>query len=159
MCVSGRVILQTPTIYWTLSGTHYGNYGIIVHVTQLRAPESKTVMCELFKMMTFQLLWLFGSQKHQSDLWPALVVCVCNISQMMYLSVLTYMMICFSRTQEAITDGLEIAVSPRSLHSELMCPICLDMLKNTMTTKECLHRFCADCIITALRSGWVCTSQ
>ncbi|NXS07521.1 RING2 ligase, partial [Neodrepanis coruscans] len=57
--------------------------------------------------------------------------------------------------QEAITDGLEIVVSPRSLHSELMCPICLDMLKNTMTTKECLHRFCADCIITALRSGSV----
>uniref|UniRef100_A0A2K6P0U5 E3 ubiquitin-protein ligase RING2 n=1 Tax=Rhinopithecus roxellana TaxID=61622 RepID=A0A2K6P0U5_RHIRO len=53
--------------------------------------------------------------------------------------------------QEAITH--EIVVSPRSLHSELMCPICLDMLKNTMTTKECLHRFCADCIIIALRSG------
>eukprot|EP00057_Strongylocentrotus_purpuratus_P029789 XP_011684263.1 PREDICTED: E3 ubiquitin-protein ligase RING2-like [Strongylocentrotus purpuratus] len=34
-----------------------------------------------------------------------------------------------------------------------MCPICLDMLKNTYTTKECLHRFCQDCIITALRSG------
>ena len=55
--------------------------------------------------------------------------------------------------QEAITDDTEIAVSPRSLHSELMCPICLDMLKNTMTTKECLHRFCQECIITALRSG------
>lgn len=55
--------------------------------------------------------------------------------------------------QEAITDNTEIAVSPRSLHSELMCPICLDMLKNTMTTKECLHRFCHNCIITALRSG------
>lgn len=55
--------------------------------------------------------------------------------------------------QEVITDATEIAVSPRSLHSELMCPICLDMLKNTMTTKECLHRFCHDCIITALRSG------
>lgn len=55
--------------------------------------------------------------------------------------------------QEAITDSTEIAVSPRSLHSELMCPICLDMLKKTMTTKECLHRFCSDCIITALRSG------
>ena len=55
--------------------------------------------------------------------------------------------------QEAITDNTEIAVSPRSLHSELMCPICLDMLKNTMTTKECLHRFCNECIITALRSG------
>uniref|UniRef100_A0A673JIA3 RING-type E3 ubiquitin transferase n=1 Tax=Sinocyclocheilus rhinocerous TaxID=307959 RepID=A0A673JIA3_9TELE len=47
----------------------------------------------------------------------------------------------------------EIDVSPRSLHSELMCPICLDMLKNTMTTKECLHRFCSECIVTALRSG------
>ncbi|CAD7686221.1 unnamed protein product [Nyctereutes procyonoides] len=55
--------------------------------------------------------------------------------------------------QEAITDGSEIVVSPRSLHSELMCPICLDMSKNAMTTKECLHRFCADCIMTALRSG------
>ena len=55
--------------------------------------------------------------------------------------------------QEAITDDTEIAVSPRSLHSELMCPICLDMLKSTYTTKECLHRFCQDCIITALRSG------
>ncbi|XP_011478989.2 E3 ubiquitin-protein ligase RING1 isoform X1 [Oryzias latipes] len=55
--------------------------------------------------------------------------------------------------QEVIVDGTEVAVSPRSLHSELMCPICLDMLKNTMTTKECLHRFCSDCIVTALRSG------
>lgn len=69
--------------------------------------------------------------------------------------VLSFSSMCCVPVQEAITDGLEIAVSPRSLHSELMCPICLDMLKNTMTTKECLHRFCADCIITALRSGWV----
>ncbi|ALC45966.1 Sce [Drosophila busckii] len=57
------------------------------------------------------------------------------------------------KPQEIITDSTEIAVSPRSLHSELMCPICLDMLKKTMTTKECLHRFCSDCIVTALRSG------
>uniref|UniRef100_A0A2I3T357 E3 ubiquitin-protein ligase RING2 n=1 Tax=Pan troglodytes TaxID=9598 RepID=A0A2I3T357_PANTR len=55
--------------------------------------------------------------------------------------------------QKAITDGLEIVVSPQSLHSDLMCPICLDMLKNTMTTKESLHRFCAQCNIIALRSG------
>jgi len=55
--------------------------------------------------------------------------------------------------QEAITDTTEIAVSPKSLQSELTCPICLDMLTSTMTTKECLHRFCAECIITALRSG------
>ena len=52
-----------------------------------------------------------------------------------------------------ITDNTVIAVTPRSLHSELMCPICLDMLKNTRTTKECLHRFCQECITTALRSG------
>uniref|UniRef100_A0A2I3HDH1 E3 ubiquitin-protein ligase RING2 n=1 Tax=Nomascus leucogenys TaxID=61853 RepID=A0A2I3HDH1_NOMLE len=58
-----------------------------------------------------------------------------------------------SKTWELITDGLEIVVSPRSLHSDLMCPICLDMLKNTMTTKESLHRFRADCIIIAFRSG------
>jgi hypothetical protein len=38
--------------------------------------------------------------------------------------------------QDSITDDTEISISPRSLHSELMCPICLDMLKNTMTTKE-----------------------
>ncbi|XP_067946215.1 E3 ubiquitin-protein ligase RING2-A-like isoform X2 [Watersipora subatra] len=55
--------------------------------------------------------------------------------------------------QEIISSDIEIKVSPRSLHSELMCPICLDMLKNTMTTKECLHRFCQECITTALRSG------
>jgi len=55
--------------------------------------------------------------------------------------------------QEAITDDTEIAVSARSLQSELTCPICLDMLTNTMTTKDCLHRFCQECIVTALRSG------
>lgn len=57
------------------------------------------------------------------------------------------------KPQEPIIDGTEIAVSPRSLQSELMCPICLDILKVTMTTKECLHRFCSDCIVTALRNG------
>ncbi|KAK7832760.1 hypothetical protein U0070_026956 [Myodes glareolus] len=55
--------------------------------------------------------------------------------------------------QAAITDDLEIVVSPGRLHSEFMCPICLDLMKKTMTTKECLHRFCADCITTALRRG------
>jgi E3 ubiquitin-protein ligase RNF1/2 len=54
---------------------------------------------------------------------------------------------------EITYDDTEIAVSPKVLQNELMCPICLDILKNTMTTKECLHRFCHDCIITALRAG------
>jgi E3 ubiquitin-protein ligase RNF1/2 len=54
---------------------------------------------------------------------------------------------------ELIDDDTEIAISPKMLQNELMCPICLDILKTTMTTKECLHRFCHDCIITALRAG------
>ncbi len=54
---------------------------------------------------------------------------------------------------EIIHDDTEIAISPQILQNELLCPICLDILKKTMTTKECLHRFCQECIITALRSG------
>ena len=87
------------------------------------------------------------------------------------------------KPHEVVTDQTVIGVSPRALHSELMCPICLDLMKNTHTTKEvsdystqqmriyyiiivthdivfinalsvqCLHRFCQECIITALRSG------
>lgn len=104
--------------------------------------KNRTLRCAISKMMsqTFELYL------HQWCTTPQIDVSLC---------VLTFISFCFVLAQEAITDGLEIAVSPRSLHSELMCPICLDMLKNTMTTKECLHRFCADCIITALRSGWV----
>ncbi|NXC19275.1 RING2 ligase, partial [Corythaeola cristata] len=59
----------------------------------------------------------------------------------------------FRTPHEAITDFFFFVVSPRSLFFELMCPIFFFFLKNTMTTFFCLHRFCADCIITALRSG------
>lgn len=56
--------------------------------------------------------------------------------------------------QEAITDSNTlVSVNLQNLHAELMCPICLDILKSTMTTKECLHRFCEECISTALRQG------
>lgn len=44
-------------------------------------------------------------------------------------------------------------VTGRFLESELSCAICLGLLKNTRTTKECLHRFCNECISQALRSG------
>ena len=57
------------------------------------------------------------------------------------------------KPQELILDDTEIKVQRKALNALLMCPICLDVLRNTMTTKECLHRFCADCITTALRSG------
>ncbi|OQV17947.1 putative E3 ubiquitin-protein ligase RING2 [Hypsibius exemplaris] len=50
-------------------------------------------------------------------------------------------------------DDQEIRVTQRFLESELSCAICLDILRNTRTTKECLHRFCDECISQALRSG------
>ncbi len=37
---------------------------------------------------------------------------------------------------EMVSDTSAIGVSPRALHSELMCPICLDLMRNTQTTKE-----------------------
>lgn len=55
------------------------------------------------------------------------------------------------KPQKIIMDN--ISISPRSLQRELMCPICLDVLNTTMTTRECLHRFCSACINKALRSG------
>lgn len=57
------------------------------------------------------------------------------------------------KPQELILDATEIKVQRKALNALLMCPICLDILRGTMTTKECLHRFCQECITTALRSG------
>ena len=57
------------------------------------------------------------------------------------------------KPHELINDGMMVAVGRRTVRSELMCPICLDILKNTMTTKDCVHRFCQECITTALRNG------
>ena len=56
---------------------------------------------------------------------------------------------------EIVSRFIMAFVSPvfQCVHSDLRCPICLDLLTSTMTTVECLHRFCAECIITALRSG------
>jgi len=64
-----------------------------------------------------------------------------------------------------------VVVSPRVLASELCCPICLDLLNTTMTTKvpptvpvhptlthaqDCLHRFCNECISQALKCNKEC---
>lgn len=40
------------------------------------------------------------------------------------------------KPHDMVADTSAIAVSPRALHSELMCPICLDLMTNTQTTKE-----------------------
>ncbi|KAF2880600.1 hypothetical protein ILUMI_25564, partial [Ignelater luminosus] len=59
-----------------------------------------------------------------------------------------------SRTpQEIFDDDTEIGVTPRAIENEVKCPICFDLLKNTVTAKGCLHRFCSDCITKALRIG------
>eukprot|EP00009_Paramoeba_aestuarina_P016430 CAMPEP_0201527418 /NCGR_PEP_ID=MMETSP0161_2-20130828/35111_1 /ASSEMBLY_ACC=CAM_ASM_000251 /TAXON_ID=180227 /ORGANISM="Neoparamoeba aestuarina, Strain SoJaBio B1-5/56/2" /LENGTH=247 /DNA_ID=CAMNT_0047928247 /DNA_START=131 /DNA_END=870 /DNA_ORIENTATION=- len=34
---------------------------------------------------------------------------------------------------------------------ELQCPICLGLLSNTLTSMECLHRFCSDCVNSSIR--------
>uniref|UniRef100_A0A183BYW3 RING-type E3 ubiquitin transferase n=1 Tax=Globodera pallida TaxID=36090 RepID=A0A183BYW3_GLOPA len=39
-----------------------------------------------------------------------------------------------------------------TLGTEFSCPICLDLLKNTMVT-ECLHRFCSECIHKSIYKG------
>ena len=58
------------------------------------------------------------------------------------------------RTPHTLETGGEAVLStPRFLEAELSCAICLDILRDTRTTKECLHRFCGECISQALRSG------
>ncbi|CAD5233957.1 unnamed protein product [Bursaphelenchus xylophilus] len=50
----------------------------------------------------------------------------------------------------AITDNTMVKLGSRTLSTEITCPICLDLFTSTMGTKECLHRFCSECISTAL---------
>lgn len=38
-----------------------------------------------------------------------------------------------------------------ALDDEFLCPICLSLLDTTMTTMECMHRFCQECILKSLR--------
>lgn len=36
---------------------------------------------------------------------------------------------------------------------EIACPICLDVLQNTVTAIDCLHRFCDACLNAAMKKG------
>jgi len=40
-----------------------------------------------------------------------------------------------------------------ALNTELTCPICLGILRDTMLVMECAHRFCSECIQKCLRTG------
>ncbi|OWZ07328.1 hypothetical protein PHMEG_00020289 [Phytophthora megakarya] len=44
-------------------------------------------------------------------------------------------------------------LSVRHLNADLTCPICLGIIKETMVVMECLHRFCGECISTAIRQS------
>jgi len=41
----------------------------------------------------------------------------------------------------------------RILNKDLSCPICLNIIHNTQTVMECLHRFCSGCMTKSLRLG------
>lgn len=57
------------------------------------------------------------------------------------------------REPQEITMDADIASSLRPLYREIICPLCLDILDKTVTTRECLHRFCFSCITKALKNG------
>jgi len=52
-----------------------------------------------------------------------------------------------------VIDDSTTTVRIRNLNVELTCPVCLGILRNTMTVMECLHRFCEECISKSLRMG------
>ncbi|KAI6177397.1 RING-type domain-containing protein [Aphelenchoides bicaudatus] len=54
------------------------------------------------------------------------------------------------KPHKVLDDETMITISSRTLTTEICCPICLDLFTGTMGTKECLHRFCSECINTAL---------
>lgn len=45
----------------------------------------------------------------------------------------------------------EMVISPRSLSREIVCPICLEILKQTRAAPDCLHRFCKKCVEKAVK--------
>ena len=65
--------------------------------------------------------------------------------------------------RRALLDGGDAAAPTKSLtvvemdtdtlNDHLSCPICLGVIRKTVTTIECLHRFCAECIEKSLRLG------
>lgn len=61
-----------------------------------------------------------------------------------------------NRHRVSVIRGRSIVLNTKMLTTELSCPICLDLLTTTMTSKECLHRFCYECISTALKGNKEC---
>lgn len=55
------------------------------------------------------------------------------------------------RLPQEINMDSEMAISPRSLYREIVCPICLDILNQTRAAPDCLHRFCKKCVEKAVK--------
>lgn len=55
------------------------------------------------------------------------------------------------RQPQEINMDSEMAISPRSLYREIVCPICLDILNQTRAAPDCLHRFCKKCVEKAVK--------
>ena len=53
----------------------------------------------------------------------------------------------------AVVDDSTTNLPIKALNVEFTCPVCLGILRNTMTVMECLHRFCSECINKSLRLG------
>lgn len=44
-----------------------------------------------------------------------------------------------------------MSLNEEELYNEMKCPICLEIITDTMIVMECLHRFCKECIERSLR--------
>ncbi|KAL3660243.1 hypothetical protein V7S43_014773 [Phytophthora oleae] len=58
----------------------------------------------------------------------------------------------YRQPRAPVTDPNATKTLPvRQLNDNLTCPICLGIIKEAMVVMECLHRFCGECISTAIR--------
>ena len=55
--------------------------------------------------------------------------------------------------REIYDPDIRCRIQLKVLGSEFHCPICLGYIRKTRIVKECLHRFCHDCIEKTLRVG------
>mmetsp|Transcript_25268 Transcript_25268/g.60747 ORF Transcript_25268/g.60747 Transcript_25268/m.60747 type:complete len:308 (+) Transcript_25268:42-965(+) len=55
--------------------------------------------------------------------------------------------------REKIDPDARVRIQLKVLGPEFHCPVCLGYIKNTRIVKECLHRFCNECIEKCLRIG------
>ncbi|KAL7425709.1 hypothetical protein ACHAXH_000261, partial [Discostella pseudostelligera] len=55
--------------------------------------------------------------------------------------------------REDLDPNAMVTIKLKTLDPDFQCPVCLGYLKTTRIVKECLHRFCNECIEKCLRSG------